>query len=93
MKGLYEALRRQEKLFERVEKVELGEEDAAAISSVLSRLSRGDRVNVTFFRAGRYLTRSGVVTTFDTVRRILTLEGEKVPFEDISAIEISSSEN
>ena len=92
MKGLYEALRRQEELYERVEKVELGEEDAAAISSVLSRISRGDSVSVTYFRAGHYLTRSGVVTAFDVLRRTLTLEGEKVPFEDISEIEISSSE-
>lgn len=89
MKGLNEALRRQEELAERVEKVELGEEDTEAISSVLSRLSRGDRVNVTFFRTGHYLTRSGVVSAFDQLRRLIVVDGETVPCEDILAIEIT----
>ena len=91
MKGLYEALRRQEELAERVEKVEPSEEDAAVISSVLSRLGRGDSVNVTFFRAGHYLTLSGSVTAFDRVKRIFAVGGDPIPFEEILAIEIASS--
>lgn len=87
MKGLSEALRRQEELLERVERVELGEEDAAAISAVLARLSRGDSVRVTFYRDGYYLTRSGTVTAFDEVKRILVLSGDPIPFDDIAAIE------
>ena len=92
MKGLYEALRKQEELFERVERVEPSEEDAAAISATLSRISRGDRMTVTFFRAGHYLTRTGTVTAFDEIRRFLALEGERIPFEDISGIASLSSE-
>ncbi len=88
MKGLYEALRKQEELFERVERVELGEEDAEAISAVLSRISRGDTVNVTFFRTGHYLTRTGVVTAFDTVKRTLRLENDRIAFGDVVALEI-----
>lgn len=91
MKGLYEALRRQEELLERVEKVEVGEEDAAAISAVLSRISRGDSVSVTFYRAGHYLTLSGTVTAFDEVKRLLVLSDEKLPFDDIVAVELSSN--
>ena len=91
MKGLYEALHRQEELAERVERIEVGEEDAEAISLSLGRLSRGSSVNVTFFRMGHYLTRSGVVTSFDSQRRLLAVEGEEIPFEDISAIEITST--
>ena len=91
MKGLYEALRRQEELSERVERTELGEEDAEAISLALCRLSRGDRVNVTFFRKGHYLTRSGAVTALNEQRRILSVQGEDIPFEDIAALETETS--
>ena len=90
MKGLSEALRRQEELLEREERVERGEEDAEEISRTLSRISRGDRVTATFFRDGRYRTRCGVVTAFDAVRRFFVLEGERIPFDDLFAVEISS---
>ena len=91
MKGLYEALRRQEELSERVERRELGEEDEEKISLTLSRLSRGDGVNVTYFRIGHYVTRSGSVTTFDPIKRLLAVSGEEIPFEDIVGIEIVGS--
>ena len=89
MKGLKEAMRRQEELAERMDRIEPGEEDAARLSAELSRLSRGDRVNVTFFREGKYLTRSGVVTAFDEVKRYFCVEGERVPFDDLFALEIT----
>ncbi len=88
MKGLSEALRRQEELLERVEKVELGEEDAAAISAVLARLSRGDSVRVTFYRDGYYLTRSGTVTAFDPIARTLTIAADRIAFDDIVQIDM-----
>ena len=87
MKGLYEALHRQEELSERVERIEVGEEDAAEISAVLSRLSRGDGVTVTFFCAGHYLTRSGILTRFDEVKRILVVGDDTIPFDDVVAID------
>lgn len=90
MKGLYEALRRQEALSERRERIELGEEDAAALSEVLCRLSRGDRVNATFFRDGRYVTRCGTVTAFDAVKRLFSVGDQKIPFDDLLALEILS---
>ena len=90
MKGLGEAMRRQEELAERRERIEQGEEDAAEVSAVLSRLSRGDRVNVTFFREGQYLTRSGVVTVFDEVKRMLRVGEEWIAFDDLFAIEITA---
>ena len=83
-------MRRQEELAERRERIEQGEEDAAEVSAVLSRLSRGDRVNVTFFREGQYLTRSGVVTVFDEVKRMLRVGEEWIAFDDLFAIEITA---
>ena len=87
MKGLYAALRRQEALAERVERIEPSEEDAALISAALARMGRGDRVTVTYFREGRYLTRSGVVTSFDVVKRCFAVGDDVIPFDDIRGIE------
>ena len=92
MKGLYEALRRQEELSERVERVEPSEEDAAAISAILSRMRRGDRVSATYYREGHYPTISGVVTAFDEHRRTFALDGRQIAFDDLVMVEILSSE-
>ena len=87
MKGLDAAMRRVEELAERTERIELGEEDAEELSSALSRLTRGDKVTATYYRAGRYLTHRGTVTRIDTVRRTLTMDdGVIIPFDDLFSL-------
>lgn len=87
MKGLDAAMKRVEERAERVERIELGEEDAAALSAALSRLARGDRVTATYYREGRYLTARGTVTRIDTVKRTFTLdESEVIPFDDLLSL-------
>ena len=93
MKGLHEALLRQEESSERVERVELGEEDAAALSNALAKTARGDSVEVTFYRDGRYLRTSGTVTKLDEVKRILYLSDERISFDDIIEVKHSSHED
>ena len=90
MKGLAEAIRRQEEIYERVERRELGEEDTAALSEALVRVSRGDRVEAVCYREGRYLTRLGVVTQKDEVRRRLSVDGERIDFEDLISLSFLS---
>ena len=89
MKGLDAAMKRVEERVERVERIELGEEDAAALSSALSRLTRGDQVTATYYREGHYRTTSGTVTRIDNVKRTFTLdESETVPFDEIISINV-----
>ena len=88
MKGLSSAMKKQEEKLTRVEKIELGEEDAAAISATLSRLQRGDNAEVTFFTCGRYITARGTVTALDETKRTLTIDDHPVPFDDILSIVI-----
>jgi len=87
MKGLQEALRAEEERMSRVERRELGEEDAAHISRILGILGKGDFVKAVFFRAGRYVSAEGKITRFDPVRRFLEVEGERIPFDDIGELE------
>ena len=86
MKGLGAAIRRMEEKAERVERAELGEEDAEAISVTLSRLARGDGAEVTFYLCGHYVTHVGVVDRVDQVKKMLRLGEEEIPFEDIRGI-------
>ena len=88
MKGLKEAMEKQEELLSRVEKTELGEEDAECLSLALSQVERGDAVRVTVFLGGHYRTLAGTVTRLDPVRRLLTLDDRKLPFDDLTALEI-----
>ena len=87
MKGLDAAMKRVEERVERVERIELGEEDAAALSSALSRLTRGDKVTATYYREGHYRTASGTVTRIDNVKRTFTLdESEIIPFAELLSL-------
>ena len=86
MKGLSAAMKRQEERAERVERIDLGEEDAALLSNALFHTARGDKVEATYFRDGAYLTLRGTVTTFDETKRTLTLEDHPIPFDDLIAL-------
>lgn len=89
MKGLDAAMRRMEERMERVERVEVGEDDAREISDALSQLTRGDSVRITYFRGGHYPTTQGKLKEISPVKRTITLEGEVIPFDDVIAIERS----
>ena len=88
MKGLAAAMRRQEEKLSREEKRDLGEEDATAISIVLSRLARGNNVAATYYDGARYREIKGVVTAVDEIKRTLTVEETVIAFEDLSALSI-----
>ena len=88
MKGLKEAMEKQEELLSRVEKTELGEEDAEHLSLALSQVERGDAVRVTVFLGGHYCTLTGTVTRLDPVRRLLTIGDLKLPLDDLTSLEI-----
>jgi len=91
MKGLQEALEREEERLSREERTELGEEDAEVLSRLLSRLARGVYVDMEWYLGGHYVRRRGKVTEIDFIMRVLSLEGEKIYFDDIRRLEIISS--
>lgn len=86
MKGLQEALRDREERHTRVERHEISEEQMEKNSAVLSRLERGDRVELDCYLGFHDVHRSGTVTEISTVMRTLTLGEEKIYFEDIYTI-------
>lgn len=83
MKGLTEALRRQEELHAREEKRELSEEDNEKLSLSLSKLRRGDGVEIRHYQAFHYALSRGEITKINYTYRFLCVGEQKIYFDDI----------
>lgn len=88
MKGLQEALRDREERHSRVEKREISEEMAEQNERVIRRLARGMKVEVYYYCAFHDVTRRGTVAGIDMTYKYLTLDAERIWFDDIYAIRI-----
>ncbi|MBO4473024.1 MAG: YolD-like family protein [Clostridia bacterium] len=93
MKGLAAAMKRQEERLARTERRDLGEEDAAAISSALSHLTRGENATATYYDGAQYREVTGVVTKVDEIRRTLTIGETAIAFDDLSALSVLPSDD
>lgn len=93
MKGLKEAMQEREKRHLRVEKRELTEETIEHISKQLKKIVRGDIVEILYFSACRERTVSGIVTKLDYALKFITVNGERIDFDDIYSIKISEHKN
>ena len=90
MKGLSEALREKEEKHLRVEKRELTEETIEKISATLARVQKRDRVRVLYYRAYREATVTGTVKRIDYALKYLTVDDNKIFFDDIYEITIDA---
>ena len=88
MKGLQEALRDREERHSRVDKREISEETAEQNARVIARLTRGMKAEVFYYRAFHDVTRCGTVTGIDVTYGHLTLDAERIWFDDVYAIKI-----
>lgn len=88
MKGLQEALRRQEEIFSRVEKHDVCEEQQVKISDTLTKLSKGMSIWLSYYRAFHDVETKGKVTKIDFAYRYMVVEDEMISFNDIYDIKI-----
>ena len=79
---------------ETMEKIELSEEETAAINGRLQTLCKGDAVRVTYFlpdlmkEGGRYVTANGEVKSIDPTSQTITLQDEqRISFSMLLSIE------
>lgn len=89
MKGLQEALRDREERHLRVERHEISEEDQEANSSVLTKLTNGAKVNISYYCHFHDVVRSGTITGINYAYRFLKMDDEKIFFDDIYKITIT----
>lgn len=88
MKGLKEALRDREERHARVARHEISEEQAEENSRAILKLERGMLVEVYCHHAFHDVIIRGRVTGLDLARKMLSLDGENILFDDIYAVSI-----
>lgn len=88
MKGLQEALREREEKHSRVMRRERSEEMLSELTLEVSKLERGDKIEVLYYHAFHELSRTGVVEKIDTVYHYILLDGVKISFDDIYELKI-----
>ena len=87
LKGLHNALRLKEYEHERVQKGDLTEEKAEAISKILLGLEKGDSVKAVYFEDGHNKEISGKAKLI-IEEHILQVEKKKILLDDLLNIEI-----
>lgn len=88
MKGLKEALRDRDERHARVARHEISEEQAEENSRAILKLERGMLVEVYCHHAFHDVVIRGAVTELDLARKMLSLDGENILFDDIYAVSI-----
>ena len=83
LRGLREALAKQEEAHERQEKRELSEEEQASIEQALVEIARGDEAEAVCFQDGKYVKVVGTVVRVDTNFRYLQIGEGKIAFANL----------
>lgn len=82
--GYYELARQQERISE--PKHELTEEEAEALSRIVTQVKRGDLVRVTYYDWDSYKTISGIVAQIEPALHRLQVVKTVIAFDDIRSI-------
>lgn len=88
MKGLKEALRDREERHARVARHEISDEQAEENSHAILRLERGMEIEVYCHHNFHDVVIRGRVTGLDLARKMLSLDGQNILFDDIYAVSI-----
>lgn len=87
LKGLQEALRIKEYEHDKTTEGDLSEDEVKEISSVLSELKKGDKVQLNFFRDGHIISLSGVAR-LEVEKQKLFVGAFEIDFDEIKKIKI-----
>lgn len=90
LKGLQEELRKREERRLMVEKKELCDEEISLINDVLTRLKKGDGLEIVFYRNGRYLRLSDRLKKINTTYKYIQTESDTIYFDDVLEIKALS---
>lgn len=83
VKGLEEAIAREEQDMKRGERPEFGEEQVGAVNAMLCRLRKGMKISVQVYSCGHSLDVRGQVERIDLTLRELAVNGTRIGFDDI----------
>ncbi|MBQ8177973.1 MAG: YolD-like family protein [Clostridia bacterium] len=91
LKGLQEELRRREERRLRVDKHELTEEETERLNSLLTRLNKGDKLEVVYYKNGRYIKTEGTLKKLNATMQFIETENARIYFDDVFDIKILGS--
>lgn len=83
LSGLREALREKELKHDSEQKREISEERMQEIGEIISTISKGDKINVTCFENGYYITVVAEVLQINLIKKYLVMGDGKIFFNDI----------
>lgn len=83
MKGLQEALRKQEEILSRVDKHEVGEEQQEILSEMLTKTRKGLQVWLSYYKAFHDVEIQGRVSKIDHTYKYMIVDQERICFNDI----------
>ncbi|MBQ7459887.1 MAG: YolD-like family protein [Oscillospiraceae bacterium] len=86
LSGLEAALERKRRELGLFEKPILGEDALDALNEKLSELSKGKRVSIKYYSSGEFHVSSGVIAAVDKTEHFISLDGERISFDDIDDI-------
>ena len=87
LKGLHEAIKLKEFEHEMISRNEMCEDEIKIISVELSKINKGDKVKVKFFRDGHIVDLEGVAQ-IDVFEQILKVGAFIVSFDDLKEVKI-----
>ena len=90
LKGFREALEEKERI--KVAKRELSEEEKEALDKILNTIRKKDIILVEYFQEGEYTEKTGMVSGIDTMTRMLEVVHTRIPFDDITRLEVKPEE-
>lgn len=88
MKGLQEALRDREERHLRAQKISVAEDVERENDAVLCRIKKGMTVAVYCYSGFHHVTKTGIVSLISPTYRYLTINGERIFFDDIYSLAI-----
>ncbi len=86
LRGYYELIRTRERVVE--PRHELTEEEAVALSRIVSQVQRGDLVRVVHYDQDAYITTTGRVTRIDLIFRTIRIVKTTISLDDVRELAI-----
>ncbi len=88
LKGLREELEKREEKFLNEDKKELTEEEISSLSLALTKVNKGDQVEIVFYCRKRYVLFCGAVNQVNLAYKFLVVGQMKIFFDDVKSLTI-----
>lgn len=83
VKGLEEAIAKEEKALKRTERPEYSEDRVSTVNTSICKLRKGNRICIRFYSCSQCLEAKGQVNWIDWATREMIIDGIHIAFDDI----------